>query len=223
VGLWRAWACGGGRCRQERLWQRGVVARVGGSGAAGGGDGVWGGVRIAGGLGPGDLGVWGPVRVAQEGVLVGRTTFGLTGGPGDLPGRGLEEGTGRCVSWSQAVGSPSPRRGLGDATWPRPSPRAQWREWRGGAKCRSRSSLGRMRDTIDSAPGHRGSSRHRHHPFTYFLAFLSSLAIRCTWDIRPPVASTHDYYCPPTRIRCAGSEQYYTDKLVRLLAIFMPR
>ena len=86
--------------------------------------------------------------------------------------------------------------------------------------------LGRMRDTIDSAAldivffADIGM-----HPFTYFLAFWRLAPIQmATWGHSVTSGiDTIDYYVSADAIEAAGSEQYYTEKLVRLPGYFMPR
>ena len=86
--------------------------------------------------------------------------------------------------------------------------------------------LSRMRDTIDSAAldivffADIGM-----HPFTYFLAFWRLAPIQmATWGHSVTSGiDTIDYYVSADAIEAAGSEQYYTEKLVRLPGYFMPR
>jgi len=86
--------------------------------------------------------------------------------------------------------------------------------------------LGRVRDTIDSAAvdivffADIGM-----HPFTYFLAFWRLAPIQmATWGHSVTSGiDTIDYYVSADAIEAAGSEQYYTEKLVRLPGYFMPR
>jgi protein O-GlcNAc transferase len=86
--------------------------------------------------------------------------------------------------------------------------------------------LGRVRDTIDSAAldivffADIGL-----HPFTYFLAFWRLAPIQmATWGHSVTSGiDTIDYYVSADAIEAAGSEKYYTEKLVRLPGYFMPR
>jgi len=63
------------------------------------------------------------------------------------------------------------------------------------------------------------------HPLTYFLAFWRLAPIQMvTWGtFRHQGIDTIDYYVSANAIEAAGSEQYYTQKLVRLPGYFMPR
>jgi len=86
--------------------------------------------------------------------------------------------------------------------------------------------LGRVRDAIDSAAldivffADIGM-----HPLTYFLAFWRLAPIQMvTWGHSVTSGiDTIDYYLSSDAIEAAGSEQYYTEKLVRLPGYFMPR
>jgi len=86
--------------------------------------------------------------------------------------------------------------------------------------------LGRVRDAIDSAAldivffADIGM-----HPLTYFLAFWRLAPIQMvTWGHSVTSGiDTIDYYVSSDAIEAAGSEQYYTEKLVRLPGYFMPR
>ncbi len=86
--------------------------------------------------------------------------------------------------------------------------------------------LGRVRDAIESAAldmvffADIGM-----HPLTYFLAFWRLAPIQMvTWGHSVTSGiDTIDYYVSSDAIEAAGSEQYYTEKLVRLPGYFMPR
>ena len=86
--------------------------------------------------------------------------------------------------------------------------------------------LGRVRDAIDSAAldivffADIGM-----HPLTYFLAFWRLAPIQMvTWGHSVTSGiDTIDYYLSSDAIEGAASEQYYTEKLVRLPGYFMPR
>ena len=86
--------------------------------------------------------------------------------------------------------------------------------------------LGRVRGAIDSAAldivffADIGM-----HPLTYFLAFWRLAPIQMvTWGHSVTSGiDTIDYYVSADAIEAAGSEQYYTEKLVRLPGYFMPR
>ena len=86
--------------------------------------------------------------------------------------------------------------------------------------------LGRVRDAIDSAAldivffADIGM-----HPLTYFLAFWRLAPIQMvTWGHSVTSGiDTIDYYVSADAIEAAGSEQYYSEKLVRLPGYFMPR
>jgi predicted O-linked N-acetylglucosamine transferase (SPINDLY family) len=86
--------------------------------------------------------------------------------------------------------------------------------------------LGRVRDAIDSAAldivffADIGM-----HPLTYFLAFWRLAPIQMvTWGHSVTSGiDTIDYYVSADAIEAAGSEKYYTEKLVRLPGYFMPR
>jgi len=86
--------------------------------------------------------------------------------------------------------------------------------------------LGRVRDAIESAAldmvffADIGM-----HPLTYFLAFWRLAPIQMvTWGHSVTSGiDTIDYYLSSDAIEAAGSEKYYTEKLVRLPGYFMPR
>ena len=86
--------------------------------------------------------------------------------------------------------------------------------------------LGRVRDAIDSAAldivffADIGM-----HPLTYFLAFWRLAPTQMvTWGHSVTSGiDTIDYYLSSDAIEGAASEQYYTEKLVRLPGYFMPR
>jgi predicted O-linked N-acetylglucosamine transferase (SPINDLY family) len=63
------------------------------------------------------------------------------------------------------------------------------------------------------------------HPLTYFLAFWRLAPIQMvTWGHSVTSGiDTIDYYVSADAIEAAGSEKYYTEKLVRLPGYFMPR
>ncbi len=86
--------------------------------------------------------------------------------------------------------------------------------------------LGRARDAVDSAALDIAFFADiGMHPLTYFLAFWRLAPIQmATWGHSVTSGiDTVDYYVSADAIEAAGSEQYYTEKLVRLPGYFMPR
>jgi len=86
--------------------------------------------------------------------------------------------------------------------------------------------LGRVRDAIDSAAlDILFFTDLGMHPLTYFLAFWRLAPIQmATWGHSVTSGiDTIDYYVSADAIEAAGSEQYYSEKLVRLPGYFMPR
>ncbi len=86
--------------------------------------------------------------------------------------------------------------------------------------------LGRARDAVDSAALDIAFFADiGMHPLTYFLAFWRLAPIQmATWGHSVTSGiDTIDYYVSSDAIEAAGSEQYHTEKLVRLPGYFMPR
>ncbi len=86
--------------------------------------------------------------------------------------------------------------------------------------------LGRVRDAIESAAlDILFFTDIGMDPLTYFLAFWRLAPIQMvTWGHSVTSGiDTIDYYVSADAIEAAGSEKYYTEKLVRLPGYFMPR